>query len=83
MKKLTVTAVRHKDIRDKEQLYIIMTNDEGEKAVINVGQKTFDTINEITKEKPIINETPKLELTNDQIADKITTMVNQKRIGKK
>lgn len=63
MKKLTVTAVRHKDIRDKEQLYIIMTNDEGKKAVINVGQKTFDTVNKITGVTPKTNETTKLELT--------------------
>lgn len=60
MKTLTVTAVKHKDIREKEQLYIIMSNTEGKKIVINVGQKTYDSVNELTGEKEIINQDTKI-----------------------
>lgn len=60
MKTLTVTAVKHKDIREKEQLYIIMSNTEGKKVVINVGQKTYDSVNELTGEKEIINQDTKI-----------------------
>lgn len=45
----TVKAVRHVDVREKEQLYIIV--EKGEKRiVINVGEKTYKAIKELTEE---------------------------------
>lgn len=39
----TVKAVKYKDVRDKEQLYVVITKGE-KKAIINVGQKTYDSV---------------------------------------
>ena len=63
-----VQAVAHKDIRGKECLYLIITpqdHKEGEDnmAIINIGQKTFDTVSNILENnkqaKLFINEEPK------------------------
>lgn len=54
-----VKAVRHKDIRGKELLYVVITTDKGE-AIISVGQKTFDRVEEITTtEKPKLQKNEK------------------------
>lgn len=88
MNTLTVTAVRHKDIRDKEQLYVIMTNENGDKAIINVGQKTFDSVNELTGVTPKANETTKLFIEEgvkpqtEEIPPKQTREEVQKNINK-
>lgn len=49
---MKVTATKIKDIRDKEQLYIVI--EEGEKKVIiNCGIKTFTAVEELLKNEPI------------------------------
>lgn len=41
-----VAAIKHKDVRGKEQLYLKIGNDE-KNVVINIGEKTFDAINHL------------------------------------
>lgn len=55
---MKVTATKFKDVRDKEQLYVIIENDKHEKVIINVGQKTYDNVKKITdiKEKTITEQ---------------------------
>ena len=43
---MTVKATKLKDIRDKEQLYIVI-GDAEQKVVINVGKKTFDAVEKL------------------------------------
>lgn len=44
-----ITAVKHKDIRDKEQLYLKIDNGKSV-HVINIGVATYNKINEMEKE---------------------------------
>lgn len=46
-----VEAVKHTDIRGKEQLYLIIGEGE-KKVVINIGQRTFDAVNKLNNPKP-------------------------------
>jgi len=47
MEKQTVKAVKHADIRGKEQTYVVIGDGEG-KVVINVGEKTFNAVSKLT-----------------------------------
>lgn len=48
MKKLNVTAVVHKDVRGKELYYLIIRQEEGnEELVVNVGEKTYETVSKM------------------------------------
>lgn len=51
-----VQAIRHKDVRGKEMLYLKIIKDSRE-VIINVGQQTFNSIEGL--EKPIPTETQK------------------------
>lgn len=51
----TVTLVTLKDIREKEQLYIMIENN-GIKEAINVGTKTFERIKAVIQSKPAKDE---------------------------
>ena len=47
-----VTAVKHADIRGKEQLYLKI--DDGEDIhIMNIGQATFDKITEMSKRQEL------------------------------
>lgn len=50
MKQLTVEARKIKDVRDKEQLYVIIT-DGKEKVVINIGEKNYQAVKNLTEGK--------------------------------
>lgn len=65
---MTVAAVKYTDVRDKEQLYVTIKNQKGEKVVINVGNKTYDAVKKITEGELTITE-GKLEL--EQIGEDI------------
>lgn len=54
MKTTTVEAIRHKDVKGKETLYVKITGISGE-HYINVGQKTFDAVESIMKDQKITN----------------------------
>ena len=50
--KIEVKAVTIKDIRDKEQKYIVLENN-GNKVVVNVGDKTYAGVHALLQvEKP-------------------------------
>jgi hypothetical protein len=52
MQNITVKAVAHKDIKGKEMLYIIIEKeDNGEKVIINVGEKNFKAVENLLKTK--------------------------------
>lgn len=46
----TVSAAKYIDVRDKEQLYVIIQNEKG-KQVINVGLKTYEAVKKLTEEE--------------------------------
>ena len=48
MKETKVEAIKFKDVRGKEMLYIKITKGEKE-VIINVGQKTYDSVMELDK----------------------------------
>lgn len=42
---MKVEAIKHKDVRGKEMLYLKLTHEVTQKeVVINIGQKTFDAV---------------------------------------
>lgn len=41
-----VQAIKHKDVRGKEQLYLKIGNDENN-VVINIGEKTYEAVNNL------------------------------------
>lgn len=45
-----IEPVKLKDIRDKELLYLVIRTPQG-KQIINVGQKTYDAVNELLNPK--------------------------------
>lgn len=55
MKTLNVQAIEHTDIRGKKQKYIII-GDVNKNVVINVGEKTFNSVKEITEEHTPLEE---------------------------
>lgn len=44
-----VTAVKMSNVYDKEQLYIIIGENPQTRVIINVGKKTWDAVNKLTK----------------------------------
>lgn len=50
-----VSAVKYRDINDKELLYLVIQNSQG-KVIINIGQKTFDKVKSITTEEKLTDE---------------------------
>lgn len=64
MKKLSVEALKHRDVRNNELLYLRLKNEEEEKEVlINIGKKTYDSVKQLT-------ETNEKTETNDKKQDK-------------
>lgn len=50
---MKVEAIKHKDVRGKEMLYLKLTNEATQKeVVINIGQKTFDAVSNMTEPEP-------------------------------
>lgn len=49
--KLEVKAVKHLDIKDKEQNYIVIGEAEN-KVIINVGEKTYNSVKNLTDGNP-------------------------------
>lgn len=52
---ITVKTIKLKDIKEKEQLYIMIENN-GIKEAINVGEKTFNRIEAVITAKPAKND---------------------------
>lgn len=50
MKKITIETIEHKDVRGNKLLYLKISNGNTD-ILINVGQKTFDSVKAITSEK--------------------------------
>lgn len=48
---MTITALRHKDVRGKELLYLIVKNKVGTEVIVNVGEKTFNGVENLVKEE--------------------------------
>lgn len=48
-----VKAIAHKDVRGKELFYLEIKNtNTGENVLINVGQKTYETVKKLTIDEP-------------------------------
>lgn len=48
-----VKAIAHKDVRGKELYYLEISNTTtGENVLINVGQKTYETVKKLTIDEP-------------------------------
>lgn len=45
---MKVQAIKYKDIRDKEQKYVVI-GEGADKVIINVGTKTFDAVEKLVK----------------------------------
>ena len=58
----TVIAVMHTDVRGKEQYYLKVMAKEKPDYIINVGEKTYQTVKEMenanTNETPVEDNTP-------------------------
>lgn len=46
---MKVNVIKHKDVTGKEQLYLKIENENGQ-VLINIGQKTYDKVNELITE---------------------------------
>lgn len=55
---MKVEAIKHANVLGKEQMYCKITNEEGKFVVIQIGQKNFDDITELTKQKTVQSELP-------------------------
>lgn len=49
MKKLTVEAIKHSDVRGNELLYLKLSNDK-DFVIVNVGTKTYENVKKLTEE---------------------------------
>lgn len=47
---MNIEAIRHKDVKGKEMLYVLLTNKEQE-VFINVGKKTFEAVEKLMSEE--------------------------------
>lgn len=72
-KNASVTATKLKDIRDKEQLYLIIEN-ENHKVIINVGEKTFNAVERLIKNI-------KTEVTNEKTKERDAGLTPIANIG--
>lgn len=66
MKKLiAVEAKSMLDIRSKELLYLIVGEDSKTQVIINVGQKTFDSVKDLIERtgRPQVQEPTKIQIT--------------------
>lgn len=55
---VTVTTVTLKNIQDKEQKYVVISNGK-DKAIINVGDKTFNNVKKIIDGDTVQQKTAK------------------------
>lgn len=51
MNTLTIQPKKHTDIRGKELLYLKIDNGKDEPLILNVGEKTFNKVNELLNGK--------------------------------
>lgn len=66
-----VRAIKHPDVFGKILYYLEIVTEVG-KILINVGQKTHDTVNHITNPANLIATMPELPLTEKEIQQHIT-----------
>lgn len=72
MKKIEVSTVKHSDVKGNVQMYLVLTIGD-RNQYINIGQKTFDGVNELIKiqtgEKQEVDISSKIQqdVTNDKI----------------
>lgn len=55
MNKITIVTKTHVDVRGKNQWFALLSNDytiEGKEMWINIGEKTYNTLNELIKQEP-------------------------------
>ena len=57
---MKVTVIKHKDVRGTELLYLKLENENGE-YLMNIGKKSFETIEELLKHKEVKNEPKKMD----------------------
>lgn len=55
---MIVEAIKLKDIRDKEQMYVVIQQG-NKKVIINVGKKTYEAVHELTFAQMVNNTATK------------------------
>lgn len=78
--KAEVKAIEHEDVRGKKLLYIKISNGIND-LLINVGQKTYDTINDLDKiiELPLQEPDNKNNETNTKPPIEVAQQGNKRR----
>lgn len=57
---MLVETLIYKDVRGKELMYLRITNNKNEEVLINVGDKTYKSVEELITGKPQTEEQPKI-----------------------
>lgn len=57
---MEVTVIKHKDVRGKELNYLKLKNENGE-VLINVGDKTYNQVNDLQQKKEVKNVSKKMD----------------------